>query len=79
MGTLNNASFVGVRYIYQKFLGEEPPQEEGETMEEYLARRKENVGKKMRSYFDNYFKFDKEYSSLDDAGKDAFVARYNMM
>jgi hypothetical protein len=66
-------------YIYQKFLGEEPPQEEGETMEEYLARRKENVGKKMRSYFDNYFKFDKEYSSLDDAGKDAFVARYNMM
>ncbi len=48
-------------------------------MEEYLARRKENVGKKMRSYFDNYFKFDKEYSSLDDAGKDAFVARYNMM
>ncbi len=66
-------------YIYQKFLGEEPPQEEGETMEEYLARRKENVGKKMRAYFDNYFKFDKEYSSLDDAGKDAFVARYNMM
>jgi hypothetical protein len=66
-------------YIYQKFLGEEPPQEEGETMEEYLARRKVNVGKKMRSYFDNYFKFDKEYSSLDDAGKDAFVARYNMM
>ena len=66
-------------YIYQKFLADEPPQEEGETMEEYLARRKVNVGKKMRSYFDNYFKFDKEYSSLDDAGKDAFVARYNMM
>jgi hypothetical protein len=66
-------------YLYQKFLADEPPQEEGETMEEYLARRKVNVGKKMRSYFDNYFKFDKEYSSLDDAGKDAFVARYNMM
>jgi hypothetical protein len=66
-------------YLYSAFIAEEPPQQEGETMEEYLARRKENVGKKMRSYFDNYFKFDKEYSSLDDAGKDAFVARYNMM
>ena len=65
-------------YIYQKFLADEPPQEEGETMEEYLARRKENVGNKMRTYFDNYFKFDPEYSALDDAGKDAFVERYNL-
>jgi hypothetical protein len=65
-------------YIYQKFLADEPPQEEGETMEEYLARRKENVGNKMRTYFDNYFKFDPEYSALDDAGKNAFVARYNL-
>ena len=32
----------------------------------------------MRQYFDNYFKFDKEYSALDDAGRDAFVARYNL-
>ena len=47
-------------------------------MEEYLDRRKENVGKKMRSYFDNYFKFDKEYSAMTDEQKDAFVARYNM-
>ena len=66
-------------YLYSAFIAEEPPQQEGETMKEYLDRRKVNVGKKMRSYFDNYFKFDKEYSSLDDAGKDAFVARYNMM
>ena len=65
-------------YLYNAFLAEEPPQEEGETMEEYMARRKENVGNKMRTYFDNYFAFDKEYSSLDDAGKDAFVARYNL-
>ena len=26
---------------------------------------------------DNYFTFDPEYSALDEAGKDAFVARYN--
>ena len=51
---------------------------ETESYDEYLARRKEVVGRQMRQYFDNYFKFDKEYSALDDAGKDAFVARYNL-
>ena len=65
-------------YIYNQFLAEEPPKEEGETIDEYLARRKENVGKKMRTYFDNYFKFDKDYSSMTDEQKDAFVARYNI-
>jgi hypothetical protein len=65
-------------YIYQQFLADEPPQQEGETMEEYLARRKQNVGGKMKAYFDNYFAFDPEYSALDDAGKEAFVARYNL-
>ena len=38
-------------YVYEKFLKEEPPKDEGETMEEYMARRKENVGNKMRNYF----------------------------
>ena len=65
-------------YVYEAFIKEEPPQQEGETVEQYLARRKENVGRKMRNYFDNYFSFDKEYSQLDDAGRDAFVARYNL-
>ena len=64
-------------YIYEAFIMEEPPQDENETMEEYLARRKENVGKKMRTYMDNYMAFDAEYSALDDAGKDAVVERYN--
>jgi len=27
---------------------------------------------------DNYFKTDPEYAALDDAGRDAFVARYNL-
>ena len=65
-------------YIYQKFLADEPPQEEGETYEEYMARRKENVGKKMKGYFDNYFKFDKEYSSMTDEQKKAFIDRVNV-
>ena len=65
-------------YVYEKFLSEEPPQEPGETKEQYLSRRKENVGNKMRSYFDNYFANDPEYSALDDEGRNAFVDRYNI-
>ena len=65
-------------YIYEKFLAEEPPQDTSETMEEYLARRKQNVGKKMRTYFDNYFASDPEYAALDDEGRNAFVERYNL-
>jgi hypothetical protein len=65
-------------YIYEAFLKEEPPQEEGETYEEYMARRKENVGRKMKGYFDNYFKFDKEYSSMTDEQKQAFIDRVNV-
>jgi hypothetical protein len=65
-------------YIYQAFLAEEPPQEEGETYEEYLARRRSNVGRKMKGYFDNYFKFDKEYSSMTDEQKQAFIDRVNV-
>ena len=41
-------------YVYQAFLAEEPPQEEGETYEEYMTRRRANVGRKMKGYFDNY-------------------------
>ena len=68
----------GATYLYEKFLGDEPPQDEGETYEQYIARRKENVGRKMRTYMDNYFANDPEYMQLDDAGRDAFVARYNV-
>ena len=65
--------------IYDSFVNnyrEHDP--ETESYDEYLARRKEVVGKQMRQYFDNYFKFDPEYSQLDDAGRNAFVARYNV-
>ena len=47
-------------------------------MEEYLERRREYVGTQMRTYMDNYFANDPEYMKLDDAGRDAFVARYNI-
>ena len=44
----------------------------------YLAARKESVGKQMRTFMDNYYRFDPEYSAMSDAERDAFVARYNM-
>ena len=47
-------------------------------MEDYLAARKVAVGSQMRTYFDNYFKFDKDYSTMTDEEKDQFVARYNV-
>jgi hypothetical protein len=65
-------------YVYQAFLAEEPPQEEGETYEEYMTRRKANVGRKMKGYFDNYFKFDKNYSSMSESEKQAFIDRVNV-
>ena len=67
-----------ITYVYEAFLAEEPPQEEFESNSEYLARRRENVGGKMRAYFDNYFKFDKDYSSMTDEQKNAFIARVNV-
>jgi hypothetical protein len=68
----------GASALYSYFKGDFRPQEEGETMEEYLAARKESVGKQMRAFMDNYYRFDPEYSAMSDAERDAFVARYNM-
>ena len=65
-------------YVYEKFLKEEPPKDEGETMEEYLCKReKKMLVLQMRNYFDSYFTFDKNYSAMDDTQKNAEVARYN--
>ena len=61
-----------------QWFSDQVPQEPGESMEEYMVRRKATVGKLMRTYMDNYYAYDSEYSVLDDAGKDEFVARYNV-
>ena len=75
---LVGGAITGASALASYFKGDFRPQEEGESMEEYLAARKDVVGKQMRIYMDNYFKFDPEYSQLDDAGRNAFVARYNV-
>jgi len=69
---------AGASALASYFQGDFREQEPGETMEEYLAARKDVVGKQMRVYMDNYYANDPEYSALDDAGRNAFVARYNV-
>ena len=69
---------AGASLLASYFQGEFEEPEPGESMEEYLARRREYVGTQMRTYMDNYFANDPEYMKLDDAGRDAFVARYNV-
>ena len=69
---------AGASLLASYFQGDFREQEPGETMEEYLAARKKRVGEQMRVFMDNYFANDPEYMKLDDAGRDAFVARYNL-
>ena len=69
---------AGASLLASYFQGDFREQEPGETMEEYLAKRKKYVGTQMRTYMDNYFANDPEYSALDDAGRNMFVARYNL-
>ena len=64
-------------YLYNAFIADYPEPEEGEDMVKYLEERRQRVGTQMRNYFDNYFKFDKEYSAMTPEQKDAEVARYN--
>ncbi len=54
------------------------PQEPGESMDEYLARRKVAVGKLMRQYMDNTRAYDAAWTSMTDQQKDETVAQYNM-
>ena len=69
---------AGASLLASYFQGEFREPEPGETQEDYLAARREYVGTQMRTYMDNYFANDPEYMKLDDAGRDAFVARYNI-
>ena len=69
---------AGASLLASYFQGEFEEPEPGESMEEYLERRREYVGTQMRVYMDNYFANDPEYMKLDDAGRNAFVARYNL-
>ena len=58
---------AGASLLASYFQGEFEEPEEGESMEEYLARRKKFVGENMKST-DNYFANDPGMK-LDDAGE----------
>jgi len=54
------------------------PQEEGESTEEYLARRKVVVGKLMRQYLDNTRAYDAEWTGKTDEQKTDYISSINM-
>ena len=53
------------------------PKEQGESMEEYMARRKVVVGKLMRQYMDNTRAYEAEWTSMTDEEKNEEVANLN--
>ena len=70
----------GGKALYDWLVGKEPPQQDNETMEQYMERRRQSVGRQMRTYMDNIYTplSNPEYAAMSDEEKDAFVARYNV-
>ena len=65
----------GVSALYSYFTGEFEPQEPGETVEEYMARRRERVKSQMRQVMDSYYTplRNPEYAAMSDEQKDNFI------
>ena len=65
----------GASALYSYFTGEFEPQEPGETVEEYMARRRENVKLQMRQVMDSYYTplRNPQYAAMSDEEKDNFI------
>jgi len=65
----------GVSALYSYFTGEFEPQEPGETVEEYMARRRESVKTQMRQVMDSYYTplRNPSYAAMSDEEKDNFI------
>jgi hypothetical protein len=65
----------GASALYSFFTGEFEPQEPGETVEEYMARRRENVKSQMRQVMDSYYTplRNPQYAAMSDEEKDNFI------
>ena len=65
----------GESALYSYFAGEFEPQEPGETVEEYMARRRENVKLQMRQVMDSYYTplRNPQYAAMSDEEKDNFI------
>ncbi len=65
----------GVSALYSFFTGEFEPQQPGETVEEYMARRRERVKAQVRQTMDSYYTplRNPEYAAMSDEQKDNFI------
>ena len=65
----------GASALYSYFTGEFEPQEPGETLGEYMARRKERVKSQMRQVMDSYYTplRNPEYAAMSDEQKNNFI------
>ena len=65
----------GASALYSYFTGEFEPQEPGETLGEYMARRKERVKLQMRQVMDSYYTplRNPSYAAMSDEEKDNFI------
>ena len=65
----------GVSALYSFFTGEFEPQQPGETVPEYMARRRERVKAQVRQTMDSYYTplRNPEYAAMSDEQKDNFI------
>jgi hypothetical protein len=65
----------GASALYSYFTGEFEPQEPGETMGEYMARRNQRVKEQMRGYMDSYYTplRNPQYAAMSDEEKNNFI------
>jgi hypothetical protein len=66
---------AGASALYSFFTGEFEPQEPGESLEEYMARRRESVKSQMRQVMDSYYTplRNPQYAALSSEEKDKFI------
>ena len=65
----------GASALYSYFAGEFEPQQPGESMEEYMARRNQRVKQQMRGYMDSYYTplRNPQYAAMSDEQKDNYI------
>jgi hypothetical protein len=66
---------TGGKTIYDYYTGAFRPQEPGESLEEYMARRRESVKLQTRQFMDSYYTplRNPQYAAMSDEEKDKFI------
>lgn len=66
---------AGASALYSYFTNEFEPQEPGESMEEYMARRNTRVKQQMRGYMDSYYTplRNPQYAAMSDEEKNNYI------